>query len=62
MVSSVDTSVGTERKVVTELPGPKSRALHERRHAVVSAGLTQVYFIRVMFRVRDVTSSAKPRA
>jgi len=40
MVSSVDTSVGTERKVVTELPGPKSRALHERRKAVVSAGLT----------------------
>ena len=40
MVSSIDTSVGTERKVVTELPGPKSRALHERRQAVVSTGLT----------------------
>jgi 4-aminobutyrate aminotransferase/(S)-3-amino-2-methylpropionate transaminase len=40
MVSSIDTSVGTERKVVTELPGPKSRALHERRKAAVSAGLT----------------------
>ena len=40
MVSSLESSVGTERKVVTELPGPKSRALHERRKAVVSAGLT----------------------
>jgi len=40
MVSSVQSSLGTERKVVTELPGPKSRALHERRTAVVSAGLT----------------------
>jgi 4-aminobutyrate aminotransferase/(S)-3-amino-2-methylpropionate transaminase len=40
MVSSIDSSVGTERKVVTELPGPKSRALHERRKAAVSAGLT----------------------
>jgi 4-aminobutyrate aminotransferase / (S)-3-amino-2-methylpropionate transaminase / 5-aminovalerate transaminase len=40
MVSSVQSSLGTERKVVTELPGPKSRALHERRRAVVSAGLT----------------------
>ena len=26
--------------MVTEIPGPKSRALHERRKAVVSAGLT----------------------
>ncbi len=40
MVSSVDTSVGTERKLVTEVPGPKSKALHERRKATVSAGLT----------------------
>ncbi len=40
MVSSSRPSVGTERKVVTELPGPKSRALHERRKNVVSAGLT----------------------
>jgi 4-aminobutyrate aminotransferase/(S)-3-amino-2-methylpropionate transaminase len=40
MVSSIESSVGTERKVVTELPGPKSRALHERRKAVVSAGLS----------------------
>ena len=47
MVSSIDTSVGTERKVVTELPGPKSRALHERRQAVVSAGLTQGFPIYI---------------
>jgi 4-aminobutyrate aminotransferase/(S)-3-amino-2-methylpropionate transaminase len=40
MVSSIQSSVGTQRKVVTELPGPKSRALHERRKAVVSAGLS----------------------
>ncbi|MEO9181649.1 MAG: 4-aminobutyrate--2-oxoglutarate transaminase [Acidimicrobiales bacterium] len=40
MVSSIDSSVGTERKVITELPGPKSRALHERRKAAVSAGLS----------------------
>ena len=40
MVSSIQSAVGTERKVITELPGPKSRALHQRRQAVVSAGLT----------------------
>ncbi|MFI5036690.1 MAG: 4-aminobutyrate--2-oxoglutarate transaminase [Acidimicrobiales bacterium] len=40
MVSSLQSSLGTARKVVTELPGPRSRALHERRQAVVSAGLT----------------------
>jgi 4-aminobutyrate aminotransferase/(S)-3-amino-2-methylpropionate transaminase len=40
MVSSIDTSVGTARKLVTEIPGPKSRALHERRKLSVSAGLT----------------------
>ncbi len=40
MVSSVESSVGTERRVVTALPGPKSQALHERRKAVVSTGLT----------------------
>jgi 4-aminobutyrate aminotransferase/(S)-3-amino-2-methylpropionate transaminase len=40
MVSSIQSEVGTERKVITELPGPNSRALHERRKAVVSAGLT----------------------
>ena len=47
MVSSIDSSVGTERKVVTELPGPKSRALHERRKAVVSAGLTNGFPIYI---------------
>ena len=40
MVSSVTTPVGTERKVITELPGPKSQELHARRQAAVSAGLT----------------------
>jgi 4-aminobutyrate aminotransferase / (S)-3-amino-2-methylpropionate transaminase / 5-aminovalerate transaminase len=40
VVSSLSSSLGTERKLVTEVPGPKSRALHERRKAVVSAGLT----------------------
>ncbi|MGC8499334.1 MAG: 4-aminobutyrate--2-oxoglutarate transaminase [Acidimicrobiales bacterium] len=39
-MSSRQPSIGTERKVVTELPGPKSRALHERRRQVVSAGLS----------------------
>jgi 4-aminobutyrate aminotransferase/(S)-3-amino-2-methylpropionate transaminase len=47
MVSSIDSSVGTERKVITELPGPKSRALHERRKAVVSAGLTNGFPIYI---------------
>ena len=47
MVSSLDSSVGTVRKVVTELPGPKSRALHERRQAVVSAGLTNGFPIYI---------------
>ncbi len=37
---SLHSSLGTERKLVTELPGPKSRALHERRRTVVSAGLS----------------------
>jgi 4-aminobutyrate aminotransferase/(S)-3-amino-2-methylpropionate transaminase len=41
MVSSLESLVGTTRNLVTEIPGPKSRALHERRKAVVSAGLTQ---------------------
>jgi len=40
MVSSIQSEVGTERKVITELPGPNSRALHERRKAAVSGGLT----------------------
>jgi 4-aminobutyrate aminotransferase/(S)-3-amino-2-methylpropionate transaminase len=40
MVSSIESSVGTERKVVTDIPGPNSQALHLRRKATVSAGLT----------------------
>ena len=47
MVSSLQSSIGTERKVVTELPGPKSRALHERRQAVVSQGLTNGFPIYI---------------
>jgi 4-aminobutyrate aminotransferase / (S)-3-amino-2-methylpropionate transaminase / 5-aminovalerate transaminase len=41
MVSSVESVVGTERKLVTAIPGPKSQAMHERRKHVVSHGLTQ---------------------
>jgi 4-aminobutyrate aminotransferase / (S)-3-amino-2-methylpropionate transaminase / 5-aminovalerate transaminase len=41
MVSSVESVVGTERKVVTEIPGPKSQAMHARRKETVSHGLTQ---------------------
>jgi 4-aminobutyrate aminotransferase/(S)-3-amino-2-methylpropionate transaminase len=40
VVSSLSSSLGTERKLVTEIPGPKSQALHERRKSVVSAGLS----------------------
>jgi 4-aminobutyrate aminotransferase/(S)-3-amino-2-methylpropionate transaminase len=47
MVSSIESSVGTARKLVTDLPGPKSRALHERRKAVVSAGLTNGFPIYI---------------
>ena len=47
MVSSIQSEVGTQRKVITELPGPKSRALHERRKAVVSAGLTNGFPIYI---------------
>ena len=47
MVSSIQSSVGTERKVITELPGPKSRELHARRQAAVSSGLTQGFPIYI---------------
>ena len=47
MVSSIESSLGTERKVITELPGPKSRALQERRQAVVSAGLSNGFPIYI---------------
>jgi len=43
MVSSIESSVGTERKVVTALPGPKSQEMHARRKNVVSAGVTNGY-------------------
>ena len=43
MVSSVDATIGTERKVVTAIPGPKSQAMHARRKTVVSAGVTNGY-------------------
>lgn len=36
-----DRTVGITRQVVTELPGPKSQELHERRKKSVSHGLTQ---------------------
>jgi 4-aminobutyrate aminotransferase/(S)-3-amino-2-methylpropionate transaminase len=37
--SAPGASVAQERRVVTAIPGPKSQALHERRLAVVSAGV-----------------------
>jgi 4-aminobutyrate aminotransferase / (S)-3-amino-2-methylpropionate transaminase / 5-aminovalerate transaminase len=40
-MTSTLTPLGTERKLLTELPGPKSRELHQRRAKVVSAGLTR---------------------
>ena len=40
-MDSAPTPLLTERKVLTELPGPRSIALHERRRAAVSHGLTQ---------------------
>ncbi len=40
MVSSLESAVGERRHLVTEIPGPNSRALHERRLAAVSSGLT----------------------
>ena len=40
MDTTVQTTIGNQRKVVTPLPGPKSTELHARRQKVVSAGLT----------------------
>ncbi len=34
-------AVGSVRKLVTAIPGPKSQALHDRRHKVVSKGVSQ---------------------
>ncbi len=47
MVTSIESVVGTERRVVTELPGPKSRELHERRRRVVSAGVTNGFTVYI---------------
>ncbi|MFM6982473.1 MAG: 4-aminobutyrate--2-oxoglutarate transaminase [Microbacteriaceae bacterium] len=41
------TPVAQERKVVTEIPGPKSLALHARRQAVVSGGVSATYPIYI---------------
>jgi 4-aminobutyrate aminotransferase / (S)-3-amino-2-methylpropionate transaminase / 5-aminovalerate transaminase len=40
MVTSIESTVGTERKVVTALPGPRSQEMHARRRSAVSAGVT----------------------
>ena len=40
-------SVAQERIVVTEIPGPKSLALHARRQAVVSGGVSATYPIYI---------------
>jgi 4-aminobutyrate aminotransferase/(S)-3-amino-2-methylpropionate transaminase len=40
MVTSIESTVGTERKVVTALPGPRSQEMHARRQSAVSAGVT----------------------
>ncbi len=37
---SAPASVAQERRIVTAVPGPRSQALHERRLAVVSAGVS----------------------
>jgi len=47
MVSSLQSSVGSQRQVLTELPGPKSQALQARRKNVVSAGVTNGYTIYI---------------
>ena len=42
-MNSVTMDVAQERLVVTEIPGPKSLALHERRNKVVSAGVSATF-------------------
>jgi 4-aminobutyrate aminotransferase / (S)-3-amino-2-methylpropionate transaminase / 5-aminovalerate transaminase len=37
---AIESEVGTQRHIVTELPGPKSQALHARRKEVCSSGLS----------------------
>ena len=39
---SPETPVEQVRRVVTEIPGPQSRALHERRKAVIPPGVHSV--------------------
>ncbi|MEO5921119.1 MAG: 4-aminobutyrate--2-oxoglutarate transaminase [Pseudolysinimonas sp.] len=55
-------TVATERRIVTAIPGPKSIALHERRQAVVSAGVASalpVYITRAHGAiVEDVDGNA----
>jgi len=46
-MNSVVTDVAQERLVVTEIPGPKSQALHARRQAVVSAGVAATFPIYI---------------
>ncbi len=42
-MNSVTTDVTQERRLVTEIPGPKSLALHERRNKVVSVGVSAAF-------------------
>jgi 4-aminobutyrate aminotransferase / (S)-3-amino-2-methylpropionate transaminase / 5-aminovalerate transaminase len=59
---STVSTVATERRIVTAIPGPKSVALHERRQAVVSAGVSSalpVYISRAHGAiVEDVDGNA----
>jgi len=59
---STVSAVPTERRIVTAIPGPKSIALHERRTAVVSAGVASalpVYITRAHGAiVEDVDGNA----
>ncbi len=42
MSDSTSTSIPQERLIVTEIPGPRSREIHERRRAVVPPGVHSV--------------------
>lgn len=44
---STSTSVPQERRVVTEIPGPNSKALHDRRIKVVSDGVSETFPIYI---------------
>jgi len=59
---STVSTVATERRIVTAIPGPKSIALHERRKAVVSDGVSSalpVYITRAHGAiVEDVDGNA----